>query len=156
MVKFTKIMLSVWILFFLFSCSKKTTEPENENIVLSGNNKIYQIPGCQYGGLGKTSYQDSSFAYQFDTVLKVDFLVYSNCCPDLNRFEFSCVIQSNIIEVTVVDTAEHLCDCTCPYIIHSEFYYLPLDRYIFSCLFNDSWNESIVYMEEVNRSKNHP
>ena len=130
--------LFIWLIFFFFSCSDKSINSKNVNL-------LYQISGCANKGLGKTALIDSGFSYRFDKNLIVDFSVTANCCPDSNRFNLFYEVSNNTITVIVDDTAAHLCKCVCPYIIHAEFYDLPLQKYVFICNYEDK----IVYREDV-------
>ncbi len=132
----------IWIASILFSCSDKSTGPENQQSGL-----LYQIRGCQHGGLAKLSSSDSCFSYQFKKDLVMDFRVTANCCPDSNRFSLSYGIRNDTIAVVVVDTAANLCYCICRYFIRAEFRDLPLDRYIFSC----TCDGKLSYMENLYR-----
>ena len=145
MSRVTMLILLFGGLFFSFSCSDKSTNPENTN-----KNMLCQIPGCGYNFLAKTALEpgDSLFSYQFDEEkLLIDFCVTANCCPDSNRFSLSYEILSDSLAIAVEDTADGLCNCVCPYIIHVELYDLPLNHYVFSC----NYYNSIVYLEDIQR-----
>ena len=130
------------VLTIIFSCN---TAPTNNNDTSKG--KIYQIPGCGNHTLAKSTFapEDSSFVYQFDSKLIIEFGVMANCCPDSNRFDSSFEINSDTIFVTVEDTARHLCRCTCPYTIHLEINNLQENHYYFYCEYYDK----IIYTEEI-------
>lgn len=113
-----------------------------------GEDAIYQINGCNGSiGLRKSAEMDSCFSYEFTNHLQVEFCVNANCCPDSNRFDFEYHIENDVIFVTVMDTAEHLCKCFCPYVIHLELNKLPLSHYYFRC----SYYDKIIYYEEIQR-----
>lgn len=135
-------IILLWIACIFFSCSDKSTGPENQQTAL-----LYQIAGCQHGGLAKSSLSDSCFSYQFQKDLVIDFCASANCCPDSNRFRLSYGIRNDTIAVVVADTAANLCYCICGYIIHAEFRDLPLDEYLFSC----SYNGKLQYVEKLHR-----
>jgi len=131
-------VLFVWLIFFFFSCSDKSINSKNVNL-------LYQISGCANKGLAKAALTDSGFSYKFNQTLTVDFYVVANCCPDSNRFNLFYEINNNTITVIVNDTAANLCKCVCPYIIHAEFFDLPLQKYVFICNYGDK----IVYREDI-------
>jgi len=127
----------------IVSCSDKGTDPRNNRT----EGQLSQIPGCQHGSLGKFAAGDSCFSYQFAEDLHVNFCLDANCCPDSNRFAFASGIFRDTIIVSVRDTAEQLCRCSCSYTIRCEFAALPLDRYKFVCLYGDT----VQYAVEVVR-----
>jgi hypothetical protein len=88
---------------------------------------------CLIHGLSGGNGLDSVFTYLFDQSLIMDFSASSNCCPDSDRFVLSYAIRIDTIVIPVLDTADHLCDCVCPYMLHAELTNLPLDRYIVCC-----------------------
>jgi len=139
---FMALIILLWIACIFFSCSDKSTSPENQQIGL-----LYQIRGCQPSGRAKLSSSDSCFSYQFNKDLVIDFCVTANCCPDSNRFSLSYGIRNDTITVVVVDTAAHLCRCICRYVIRGEFKDLPLDHYVFAC----NYDNKLVYLEHVYR-----
>jgi len=125
------IILGIFIMINLISCSGSVSDIDNES------NLIYQVPGCQNSALMDNTASDSGFSYSFGQNLIVDFYVSANCCPDSNRFELFDRICNDTIYVTVIDTADHLCDCICNYQIHFEKCNLPLNSYLFYCKYND-------------------
>ncbi len=148
MKKFTKLVLSVWIVCSLFSCALESTNPGN---IEQNKNQLYQVPGCGGQSLSKSIPGDTCFSYQFDTQLIVDFCVTGNCCPDSNRFNLSHEIINDTIMVAVQDTAANLCHCLCNYTIHAEFNDLALDHYIFQCRTDEG---VILYNEDLWREDN--
>jgi len=137
--KYSSIIILLFILGIWVAC-EKVTSPKQEDL-------LYQIEGCNEG-IAKVFTADSCFTYQFETDLVVDFCVTANCCPDSDRFNLSSQITQNTITITVQDTASDLCLCTCPYVVHAEFYSLQLDHYFIQCMYDGD----IVYWEEVGRS----
>ncbi|MFB0515086.1 MAG: hypothetical protein ACETWG_00595 [Candidatus Neomarinimicrobiota bacterium] len=129
------------ILLTLPAC-EESTEPEP----WSGEVLLHEVDGCQAQWLGKSALIDS-FSYQFETDLVLDFFVESNCCPDTNRFDLFSNITEDTIAITVVDTAQHLCDCICPYLIHAEVTDLPRDEYIVKVVYYGE----VIYLEAVQR-----
>lgn len=143
-IKFNIVILILFSLLFVFSCTKNaSTEPNEENVEFTA----YQIAGCNNGGLSKVNTSDSCFAYSFDDKLKIDFCVTGNCCPDSQRYATDYKIISDTIFVIVADTAANLCRCICNYSIHLELSGLSKDKYIFYCNFDDR----IKYKEVVNK-----
>ena len=126
----------IGLLLFIFACESDNTYNAQPNFSQSG---------CLDDGLGKIADMDSLFYYSFDNSLIIDFSVSANCCPDSNRFTISSDIFEDTITITVTDTAAHLCNCTCPYILHTEFYDLPRDCYVVIIYYYGK----IKYMEEV-------
>ncbi len=141
MFKTTLIVLGLFILINLWSCSGTVSNIDDENDL------IYQIPGCQNNLLTKSSINDSCFNYTFNQILIVDFCVSANCCPNSNRFDLSDKISNDTLFVAVTDTAAQLCHCICDYKIHFEKYNLPLNSYLFYC----SYNDEILYAVRVIR-----
>ena len=140
-----KIISYMPILFLgAFLACQPSTEPQTWD----GEYQLYQVNGCQGGGLSKSITGDSCFDYQFDTDLILDFCVNANCCPDSNRFDLSYEIKHDTIEVAVKDTAADLCRCICSYIIHAEFYDLPEDKYYVNVLTGDG---QLAYEQYVHR-----
>ncbi|UCD38292.1 MAG: hypothetical protein JSW54_02080 [Fidelibacterota bacterium] len=142
--------LSALILFILiasFACDHFTVKDEStQPDPWDGEALLYQAGGCQAASFYKTALVDS-FSYQFGDDLILDFFVSSNCCPDTNRFELFSSVDEDTIAITVVDTAQHLCHCTCPYRIHTEFIDLPLDEYTVVV----NYYGEVAYLEEVQR-----
>ncbi len=142
---FIKISLSLFLLFALIhhlSCS------EDSPIETTGEIEFisYQIPGCNSSSsLEKALLDDYCFTYSFKDTLKIDFCVVGNCCPDSNRFVTNYAINSDTLFVTVKDTAEHLCNCICRYVIHLELFGLPEDQYLFYC----NYDSLIEYGEYI-------
>lgn len=140
-----KIITLLFLILFVAGCEMFWWESESPT---DGENTIYQINGCNGNiGLRKSAGMDSCFSYEFTNHLQVEFCVNANCCPDSNRFDFEYRVENNLIFVTVKDTAENLCKCICPYVIHLELYNLPLSHYYFKCLYYDK----IIYSEELQR-----
>jgi hypothetical protein len=121
-------------------------QPSTESQKWGGECQLYQVNGCQGGELSKAAIGDSSFTYQFDSDLILDFRVSANCCPDSNRFTLQQAIQNDSITITVLDTAANLCFCDCSYIIHAEFYDMPEDMYYVDVLAGDG---QLLHREEV-------
>ncbi len=126
-------------LFFLISavifitCSNDTSTNSSRDGI---DFIAYQDGGCNGSSSLKKTIIDSCFSYSFTDTLKIDFCVYGNCCPDSNRFVTTYKLNSDTINVTVVDTAEHLCRCICSYKIHIELSGLTSNQYFFYCSYN--------------------
>jgi hypothetical protein len=127
--RIVQLFITVYIMLLFLSCKEKSTNPQNTEIVFSANSS-----NCALHGLGKASALDSIFTYSFSSDLLIDFSVWSNCCPDSNRFIINQFSSADTLHVVVTDTARHLCYCICPYIIHAEFQNLPADHYIVRCV----------------------
>lgn len=137
------------ISLFMFStaaCERQTSQSIQTDTNLKAD--LFQIDGCQRGGLQKRSDEDSCFVYNFnEQTLSVDFCVTANCCPDSDRFIFDYTVEKDLIHVTVTDTADNLCRCICPYMIHTEFTDLPLDAYRYKVDYDDQ----TIYNKQVSR-----
>jgi hypothetical protein len=127
------LLITGCIMSLLLSCKEDTTDPQNTEIVFSANGST-----CASHGLAKGSTLDSLFTYSFSNDLLIDFSVWSNCCPDSNRFFINQFFSADTLHVVVTDTAQHLCRCVCPYVIHAEFQNLPADHYIVRCVLQTS------------------
>lgn len=136
-----KLSYALLCAFFFLSCIHHSTESHQHAV-------LYQVSGCHNNVPSKSAFEDSCFSYHFQDPLTIDFCVRSNCCPDSQRFRLDYDIRRDTIVVTVTDTAAHLCRCICPYLIHAEFFDLPLDSYVFYCHYSDE----IVYKEVVRKS----
>ncbi len=117
-----------------FSCKEKSANPETQ----APGSFSYESSKCMRGVLQKASVSDSVFTYTFSDKLIIDFSVTANCCPDSNRFSVSSTTGIDTIVVAVVDTAQNLCKCICPYMIHAEFGNLPNDHYVVHCTIGNS------------------
>ena len=139
-----RLVLILLVFVYLTSCGQSTSiEKEDPNF------KAHQIPGCVQDLPKNSPIFKSCFSYSFEDTLKVDLCLSSNCCPDSSRFDYSYLLSDDTIKVTVVDVAEHLCRCTCNYIILSEITGLEQDEYIFECIYYDS----VYYQQCVIRKK---
>ena len=127
------ILLLVLVLGFV-NCRKAI----NESTESRGIGDVVQLDGCARGSLQKESEADSCFTWSFTENLTADFCVKANCCPDTDRFQLDYSIEAGAIHVTVQDTAQNLCRCICPYLIHAEFSELEKDSYHFFVEYNDS------------------
>jgi hypothetical protein len=129
---FLFINLLLWSILFL-SCSNDTSTNSSKD----GINFIsYQVGGCNGSSSLEKVVRDSCFSYSFYDTLKIDFCVSGNCCPDTNRFVTTYKLNSDTINVTVVDTAGHLCKCICNYKIHIELSGLTNNQYFFYCSYD--------------------
>ena len=119
---------SLFIVFVLFACKDKSTNA-NETPPSSFS---YETSKCFAHGLAKGTGTalDSIFTYSFDQNITMDFSVWANCCPDSGRFVLDYRIKTDTILITVTDTTQNLCDCICPYMIHTQLTNLPLDQYV--------------------------
>ncbi|MFC1481649.1 hypothetical protein ACFL6E_05335 [Candidatus Neomarinimicrobiota bacterium] len=127
------IFISLFVLISMSTGCKSTAAPEKWD----GQYQLNSISGCQHDNLTIGTIVDSCFVYQFDNDLVLDFCVTANCCPDSNRFEIAQEVRNDSITIIVSDIADDLCFCTCPYIIHSEFFDLPEDMYYVRVLMAD-------------------
>jgi hypothetical protein len=120
----------LFILCALVSCKDKSTNIDQRIPFFS-----YETSKCVSSGLAKRSkiMSDSIFSYSFSQNLIFDFSVKGNCCPDSNRFIISHDTRSDTIVITVIDTAQNLCRCSCLYMVHVELDNLSLDSYIIRC-----------------------
>ena len=136
-------------MLFLLSCHEDTTNPQNSEIVFSAKSS-----SCASHGLAKGSALDSLFTYSFTNDLLIDFSVWSNCCPDSNRFTFLQFSSADTLHIVVTDTARHLCHCICPYVTHAEFQNLSADHYIVRCVIQTpSGSPELVHLVHVSRKK---
>ena len=133
-----KLIFYLLITLFIISCNDSTAPTYKPNVVFK------QIPGCNNSNLLKTSL-DSCFNYTFSNSLKIDLCVPANCCPDSDRFDYSYSLDHNTINLTVLDTAAHLCRCICNYVVEIEISGLSDNRYNFYCTYDDS----VYYKEEL-------
>lgn len=139
-----EVLVILLVAFSLISCSDTAPTKSNDNGIQF---IAYQKTGCtSHIDFGKsTVFTDSCFIYSFIDTLSIEFCVPGNCCPDSNRFVTSYNIIADTIQVSVADTAENLCRCICNYIIHLDITGLPLNRYIFSCKYqNVGYNEILT------------
>ena len=125
------------------NCKKAITQSPD----FRGIGDLIQLDGCARGALEKTSDADSCFTWSFTENLIADFCVTANCCPDTDRFQLGYSIKAGAIHVMVQDTAQNLCRCICPYLIHAEFSELEKDSYHFFVEYNDS----VLYDRQVIR-----
>ena len=137
------VLFTLMIAFLLMLSCKDASSPENSFF------NARQIPGCN-STLKKVAGDDGGgFSYVFDENLQIKLDLNANCCPDSERFDYSCQISNDTIYFTVIDTAAHLCKCICNYTVTAEIGGLSNDEYTFIC----SYYDSIYYNEQV--SKNH-
>ena len=129
-------------LVLMLSC-RNSSDPEKNFF------NARQIPGCNSSLPKSADEQNGNFSYVFDENLKIELDLNANCCPDSNRFDYSCQISNDTIYFTVIDTAAHLCKCICNYTLSAEIGGLDNDEYTFIC----SYYDSIYYNEKV--LKNH-
>jgi hypothetical protein len=139
-----RLVLIVLVSVIFTSCGQLTSVDKEEL-----NFQAHQIPGCVQNLPKNSPAFNSCFTYSFEDTLKVDLCLSSNCCPDSGRFEYSYLVSGDTIKVSVVDIAEHLCRCTCNYIVHSDISGLEQDEYIFECIYYDS----VFYQQTVVRNK---
>jgi len=138
-----RLIIFVLISVLLTSCGHVTSNEESDQIFQAN-----QIPGCVKELPKSNPSLNNYFSYSFEETLKVDLCLPSNCCPDSNRFEYSYLLSSDTIKVTAFDIEEHLCRCTCDYMVHSEIIGLVQNEYIFECTYYDS----VFYREIVVRN----
>jgi hypothetical protein len=143
------LIAAVGIIALLSSCTEKSTDP----VTKAAPSFSYESSKC-LAGLAKRSLFDSVFVYSFTDTLIIDFSVEANCCPDSNRFEVSWSTVSDTINVSVADTAQNLCRCDCPYLIHAAFANLPNDHYVVRCTIdNYSGVHNPIHLVDVYRKK---
>ena len=124
-----RIVLFVCIAIALFACNDKSTDT-NDTPAPSFS---YETSKCVSHGLPKGTALDSVFTYSFDQNLTMDFSAWANCCPDSGRFVLGYTIRTDTIFITVTDTAQALCKCICPYMIHTQLTNLSLNQYVVRC-----------------------
>ena len=101
-----------------------------------------------------SSNSDSLFLYSFTDTLVIDFSVVANCCPDSDRFSVAAIPGTDTIVVAVSDTAQSLCNCICPYMIHAEFANLPNDHYVVVCTLGQMQGERLrIHIADVYRDR---
>ena len=132
----------------LFTVCEKQTTGRRIDADICGD--LVQMGGCQAGNPSKSSTTDSCFTYTFNEQLIIDFCVTGNCCPDTNRFEMNYTAEDGIIAISVADTAENLCRCICPYIIHAEFSDLPENEYTVKIAMTGPVDQ-LIYNETVHQ-----
>ncbi len=138
------------ITFLCFSCKEKSANPETQN----PGSFSFQSSKCMKGVLSKTGISDSIFTYTFNDKLIIDFSVTANCCPDSNRFSVSSASGIDTIVVAVIDSAQDLCNCDCPYMIHAEFENLPNDHYLVRCTIGKPQGGiNLIHLAYVYRNK---
>ena len=133
----------VWI----YSCDTPT---ENDGTVTFS---ARQTSGCVRGVKGaKKTECISYFNYSFKDTLKVDFMVWGNCCPDSNRFVTTCEVSDGVISAEVTDTAKLGCYYNCNYIVHLDISGLKKDMYLFRLDYpGQVEGDTIKYREIVER-----
>jgi hypothetical protein len=146
-----KTKASVFILGFVivtaFSCKARSTDPEDQPTSFT-----HLSSKCITHGLAKGTGLDSLFTYSFTDKLLIDFSVFSNCCPDSNRFAVTYAIAADTIVIAVADTAQNLCRCICTYMIHAEFAGLQRDHYVVRCkIGNDQGYDDPIHLVQVFR-----
>jgi hypothetical protein len=147
MIPLKNLVASCVTLCILISCSDHSTDSPGQQVRATLN----QLKGCQSDLSNNATVSDSCFSYQFAKKLIVDFCLLGNCCPDSDRFSFSCEVRTDTIFVVAVDTAANLCNCLCNYVNHAEFDNLPLDHYVFYCTCSDYGNR-VCYIENISRN----
>jgi len=147
--RIVQLVITVIIMLLFLSCKEKSTDPQNAEIAFSVSSSK-----CALHGLAKGSILDSLFTYSFSNDLLIDFSVWSNCCPDSNRFIINQSSRADTLNVMVLDTAQHLCHCICPYVIHAEFQNLPNDHYVVRCVLQTpTGNPELAHLVHVYRIK---
>ena len=136
-----KLLVYLSLLIFVYSCSESTSPTLNINSTLK------QASGCNKSSLSK-SLTDSSFNYTFITDANIYFSLPANCCPENDRFDQITLLNNNTITTTVIDTAAHLCRCSCNYELNIKISNLTENNYTFTCIYGDS----IFYKEEIVRN----
>jgi hypothetical protein len=131
-----RILLFICITAALSACRDKPTGTNNTTTPSFS----YETGKCLSHGLPKGTALDSIFTYSFLENLTLDFSVWANCCPDSGRFIPAYTIKMDTIFITVTDTAQALCRCICPYMIHIELADLNLNRYVVRCRTGDGRN----------------
>ncbi len=129
------------------ACSNKSSSP----IEIQPGGSVRQVPGCVSHGLSKSSATDSSFNYEFNDILVMNFLLPDNCTSDSIRFAVSQRISNDTIYVTAVDTATVNARCPCTYLVHAELEGLQRDGYFILCTRIDDGVETVVCAQYVYR-----
>lgn len=145
MIRYSKLILSLTFLFLVInftSCYSDSSTNYDENGI---SFIAYQAGSCRGSSALEKPIIDSCFSYSFTNILKIDFCVSGNCCPDTNRFVITYELNSDTINVTVVDTAQHLCRCICNYKIHVEITGLSNNNYFFYCNYDEpEYKENLI------------
>ena len=129
------------------ACEEKSSNPDTTSFSFTSSKCVSQ-------GLLKETTLDSLFTYTFNQDLVIDFTVWSNCCPDSNRFSVSHVIRTDTVIITVTDTVPDMCHCVCPYLIHAQVTNLPLNQYVVRCRFeNESTCNDPIHLVTVTRGR---
>lgn len=109
---------------------------------------VQQMPGCLANTkMTQSVLSDTCFSYSFDDTLVMNFCFTGNCCPDTNRFTGSVVVAGNTINIAVIDTAEQLCRCICPYLVKFQISELNMSEYTVICS-----DGNLNYSEKVIRN----
>ncbi len=140
-----------FILCVISSCTDKSTNLNQINLPSFS----FKTSKCISGTIAKESrVQSDSFSYSFSQYLTLNFSVPGNCCPDSNRFMVSNEIRSDTIFITVTDTAQNLCRCSCVYMIHTQLTDLQKDSYTVRCRLGKEDNYiDPLYLVNVVRGK---
>lgn len=131
----------------LSTCTDRSSSPSVSQPTAS----IRQMGGCLGNPVTRVSQLDSCFAFQFYDTLIVSFCLTGNCCPDSDRFRFSCTVFNDTVYIAASDTAAILCKCICSYSIRAEFANLPLGHYIIIVTRSDYSDRVVFYNEYVFR-----
>lgn len=136
-------------ILLLFLCNEKSFDWKSD-ISFS-----YRSSKCITDANDENVFADSSFVYSFTDSLVIDFLVRANCCPDSNRFLTT--FDKSIVDtlfISVTDTAQNLCYCTCRYMIHAVFQNLPGNHYVVRCKLNNyKGTFDPIYLVDVYRKE---
>lgn len=129
---FTNMIVGL-IILTSFSCKQNSTE----SLIDSVPSFSFRSSKCTGNVLLQRTNNDSSFTYSFTDKLMIDFSVIANCCPDSNRFIVSNTFRDDTLLIMIVDTAEYVCRCLCPYFIHAEYENLLNEHYVVRCVFKN-------------------
>jgi hypothetical protein len=134
----------------LVACKDRSTNTNDT----STTSFSYETSKCVAQGLPKATALDSIFTYSFDQNLTMDFSVWANCCPDSGRFVLDHTVKMDTILITISDTAQHLCNCICLYMIHAQLTNLSLDQYVVRCrIGNGRTFDDPIHLVTVTRKK---
>ena len=80
--------------------------------------------------VGPSCPAESVLQWRFEDDLELQFTVWGNCCPESLRFVVSSELHGDTLAIAVVDTAAHLCRCTCRYGVSCTLTGLAGDAYV--------------------------
>ena len=79
-------------------------------------------------------------------VLRVEFSVRANCCPQNDRFVVESWGSADSLVIAVADTAADGCRCSCPYLLTVEYSRLGGDTYTVSA---EAWGDYELFAPTI-------